>query len=127
MKGLMAFLLLSASCATGLRNQTPPSGTVLPVRLSATLSSTKGKPEQIVTARVMQNVRLKSGDEIRKGTQIVGHISKFVPASGSAAAEIMLTFDTLKPFKPHGIGENQPQSGSLESGNTACRNAEVLR
>ena len=96
MKGIVVFLLLSAS-ATGLHAQAAvPAGTVLPVRLDSSLTSTKSKPEQIVRARVMQNVLLPGGSEIRQGTQVVGHLVKSVPASGNSAAEMILTFDSIK-------------------------------
>jgi len=96
MKGMVVFLLLLAS-ATGLHAQTAvPPGTVLPVRLDSSVSSVDSKPEQIVTARVMQNVPLPGGAQIRKGTEVVGHLVKLVPASGNSTAEMVFTFDSIK-------------------------------
>jgi hypothetical protein len=96
MKAMVVFLLLSAS-ATGLYAQTAvPPGTVLPVRLDTSVSSAKSKPEQIVTARVTQNVLLPGGSEVRQGTKVVGHLVKLVPASGNSAAEMILAFDSIK-------------------------------
>ena len=51
-----------------------PSGTILPVRLNATISASACKPGQIVTGRIMQNVLLASGGRIREGSKIIGHI-----------------------------------------------------
>lgn len=96
MKGMVVFLLL-LSPATGLPAQTSvPPGTVLPVRLDSSVSSAKSKPEQMVKARVMQDVLLPGGSEIRQGTQVVGHLVKLVPKSGNSAAQMILTFDSIR-------------------------------
>jgi hypothetical protein len=96
MKGMVVFALFSLS-ATGLYAQDAvPPGTVLPVRLDSAVSSRNSKPEQIVTARVMQNVLLPGGAQIHRGTEVIGHLVKLVPASGSSAAEMVLTFDSIK-------------------------------
>jgi hypothetical protein len=96
MKKLIAFLILSASAA-GLNAQTAvPPGTVLPVRLDSSVSSIKSTPEQVVTAHLMQNVLLPGGSQIHRGTEVVGHLVKLVPASGNSAAEMILTFDSIK-------------------------------
>src|SRR5262249_8922333 len=96
MKGMVAFLFLSAF-ATGLSAQTTvPPGTVLPVRLNSSVSSTASKSEQSISARIMQDVRLSGGLQIHKGAEVVGHLVKLVPASGNSPAEIILTFTELK-------------------------------
>jgi len=92
---MVVFLLLFA--AAGLNAQTAvPPGTVLPVKLDSSVSLAKNATEQIVTARVMQNVLLPGGSEIRRGTQVIGHLIKSVPASGNSAAELIFAFDSIK-------------------------------
>lgn len=86
--GLLAF---AAHAATSI-----PQGTVLPLRLNSTLSSAKGKPGQIITARVMQDVPLPDGRAIRAGATVIGHVTSVTPASNGSRASISLRFDTLK-------------------------------
>ncbi len=96
MKGIVAFLFLSVF-ATGLSAQTAvPPGTVLPVRLNSSVSSATSKPEQTVTARIMQDVRLPGGLRIHKGAEVLGHLVKLVPASGNSPAQMILTFNELR-------------------------------
>jgi hypothetical protein len=72
-----------------------PSGTVLPVRLETTLSSSKSQTGQRVTARIMQDVPLPHGSKIREGSKVLGHIvEKTDPAQGGPAS-ISVQFDTL--------------------------------
>src|SRR5262249_25141253 len=72
-----------------------PRGTILPVRLNATLSSRKSKPNQAVTARMMQSVPLADGAETPRGSKVEGRIVEVVPPSGTAGARISLQFDKL--------------------------------
>jgi hypothetical protein len=96
MKGMVVFTLFSLS-ATGLYAQDAvPPGTVLPVRLSSSVSSARSRPEQIVTARVMQNILLPGGAEIHRGSEVVGHLVKMVPASAHSAAALVLAFDAIR-------------------------------
>src|SRR5258706_14498976 len=44
-----------------------PPGTRLPVRLNSSLSSTETKRSQIIIARIMQDVPLATGGQIRNG------------------------------------------------------------
>lgn len=71
-------------------------GTILPVRLESTISSAKSKPEQTITARIMQDVPLASGSKIRAGTKVVGRIMELTSASSKGEAKVILRFDTLK-------------------------------
>jgi hypothetical protein len=73
-----------------------PRGTILPVRLNATLSSVKSKANQAVTARIMQSVPLPDGSEIPRGSKVEGRIVEVVPGSGTAGARISLQFDKLR-------------------------------
>lgn len=73
-----------------------PAGTVLPVRLNATLSSAKSAPGQTITARIMQNVPLPDGSTIRAGAKVIGHVVGVAPASNRGLASITVQFDTLE-------------------------------
>jgi hypothetical protein len=96
MKEIVVFLFLS-SFPMGLHAQSMvPHGTVLPVRLNSSISSETGKPGYTVTARLMQDVLLPGGSEIKKGAQIVGHLVKSAPSSGNSPAQVVLIFDSLR-------------------------------
>lgn len=93
--------LLSATLSTALE-QTPgegaaaiPNGTILPVRLNTTLSSTKCKPGQEITARIMQDVPLIQGAKIKEGAKVTGHIVDVSPATPSAPGRVSVKFDKL--------------------------------
>jgi len=73
-----------------------PHGTVLAVRLNATLSSVKSKPHEVVTARIMQSVPLPDGSEIPKGSKVEGQIVEVVRGTGGPGARISLQFDKLR-------------------------------
>jgi hypothetical protein len=74
---------------------TVPSGTILPVRLNSTISSTKSKPGEEITGRIMQDVPLPSGMMVRAGSKVVGHIAEVVPATSTENARISIQFDKL--------------------------------
>jgi hypothetical protein len=89
---IIGFLALSAGVSGP---QTIPAGTILPVRLNNTLSSSKCKPGQRITARVMQTVPLPDGGAIPEGSKVVGHVVR-VSAPATGGAEIAFQFDTVK-------------------------------
>lgn len=96
MKQTVVFLFF-CSFSTGLQAQSAvPSGTVLPVRLNSSISSETDKPGHSVTARLMQNVQLPGGSEIKKGAQIVGRLVKSAPSSKNSPAQVVLIFDSLQ-------------------------------
>ena len=72
-----------------------PSGTILPVRLNATISSAKSTPGQVITGRIMQDVPLSPGVRIKEGSKVLGHIVEISPATNSTGARISLQFDKL--------------------------------
>lgn len=59
---------------------TIPIGTIVPLRLNGTLSSKNSKPNQRISARVMQDVPLQGGGKIREGAKITGHVIDVRPA-----------------------------------------------
>jgi hypothetical protein len=70
-----------------------PSGTILPIRLTSTISSATCKPGQVITGRIMQNVLLASGGKIKEGSKILGHIVEVTPATAGAQARVSFQFD----------------------------------
>jgi len=72
-----------------------PRGTILPVRLNQSISSSKSQPGQIITARIMQDVPLANGGKIREGSKVIGHVvSVSSPAEGDGS-KLSLQFDKL--------------------------------
>lgn len=76
-------------------NYAIPPGTVLPVRLNSTISSAKSKPGQVIIGRIMQDVPLSSGIQIKQGSKVVGNIVEVTPASAGKPATISLRFDKV--------------------------------
>jgi hypothetical protein len=72
-----------------------PAGTILPVRLNATISSGKAKAGQVITGRIMQDVPLAGGARIAAGTKVVGHIVEKVAGSAGAPGHVSLQFDRV--------------------------------
>jgi hypothetical protein len=94
MKSILWMALLT--CGTQLFAQTAvPAGTILPVALSSSLNSRKSKAGQVITARIMQNVPLATGSQLRAGTKVLGRVVEVSPADGTHGATMSLRFDTL--------------------------------
>ena len=70
-------------------------GTILPIRLNSSLSSSKTQPGQIITARIMQDVPLADGGKIREGSKVIGHVVDVSTSSDANTEQISLQFDTL--------------------------------
>ncbi len=95
--GLLSGLL---ALATGSFGQNAiPAGTILPLQLDTSLNSAKSKPGQLVTARLMQDVPLPSGERIRAGSKAIGHVLDVVEAKDGSGAKLSLQFDTLEVSK----------------------------
>jgi hypothetical protein len=73
-----------------------PDSTVLPVRLDTSISSRKTKPDQVITARVMQDVPLPGDAKIPAGSMLAGEVTAVQPASGGTGGTISFRFDTLR-------------------------------
>jgi hypothetical protein len=90
-------LLLFLTAVSGLcADDSIPPGTILPVGLNSTLSSTKCKPGQIITARIMQDLPPRKGMVIRSGAKVIGHIVHVTAASNGTPASLSFRFDTLE-------------------------------
>jgi hypothetical protein len=72
-----------------------PPGTILPVRLNSSLSSSDTKPGQIITARIMQDVPLAHGGKIREGSKVIGHVVDVSSPTDGTAERISLQFDKV--------------------------------
>jgi hypothetical protein len=98
------FVLLFVAVACGaaaVAGATPaqvsiPNGTILPVRLSGSVSSRKSKPGQVITARVMQDVPLGSGTTIRSGARVTGRVVSVSPAANGGNAIVSIVFDAIQ-------------------------------
>jgi hypothetical protein len=73
-----------------------PAGTIVPVSLNSTLSSSHSKSGQIITARVMQDVPLPNGASIHAGAKVIGQIVSVTAASRESPASLSFRFDTLE-------------------------------
>ena len=72
-----------------------PAGTVLPVTLHGSLSTTKSKPGDLIKARVMQDIPLGAGSKIRAGAYVDGKVISVATASGGNSARITFQFNRL--------------------------------
>jgi hypothetical protein len=86
--------LLFFPLAAVLAQQVPP-GTVLPIMASNTLDSAKSKPGDRLTGRLMQDVRLPSGERLRAGAKVEGWVTKSTNSAGSTGARVAVRFDRL--------------------------------
>jgi len=73
-----------------------PPGTILPVRLNSTLSSSKSKANEAIIARIMQDVPLAGRAKIPEGSQVLGFIVEVDAAKSGSPAVISLRFDKLR-------------------------------
>jgi len=91
------FLLSMAIFIFAMQSQAQdavPAGVLLPVRLNSSLDSGKVQPGQVITARVMEEVRLSPTSLIPVGARVTGHVVEVKQMKGSAK-EISVRFDSL--------------------------------
>jgi hypothetical protein len=106
-----------------------PAGTIIPVSLNSALRSDKTGIGGAVTATVMQDVLLGSGETLRRGSKLTGHVIDAIPPGrGSDEARISFQFDQvqlgdrtvpittnlLAVASPHAVLEASPQPSSSE-------------
>jgi hypothetical protein len=72
-----------------------PGGTILPVRLNSSISSSKAKAGDIISARIMQDVPLANGGTIREGSKVIGHVVDVSSTPEGGAEKISLQFDKV--------------------------------
>jgi len=68
-----------------------PAGTILPITLNSALRSDKSGNGATITATVMQDVPLGTGQTLRKGSNLTGHVVESV-ASGKRSDESRISF-----------------------------------
>jgi hypothetical protein len=74
-----------------------PAGTIIPVSLNSTLRSDKSESGDAITATVMQDVIVASGEILRKGSVVTGHvIETVVPGNRSEESKISFQFDQVQ-------------------------------
>ncbi|HXX43362.1 MAG TPA: hypothetical protein VEJ38_01440 [Candidatus Acidoferrales bacterium] len=100
-KAVLFALICLFALTAGLRaDDSITPGTILPITLSSTLSSAKGRPGQVITARIAQDVPLPGGTKIHAGAKVYGQIVSVTPESSTSPASISFRFDTVET--PHG-------------------------
>lgn len=90
-----ALVFAGAFATTAISQNRIPAGTVIPVELNTSLSSTKTKASEKISARVMQDVPLKDGGKIPRGAQVTGHVLAVTRSTNGSGARIALHFDKL--------------------------------
>ena len=76
---------------------TIPAGTILPISLNSTLRSDKSGSGAAITATVMQDVPLGSGETLRKGSKVTGHVVEAtISGKGSDESRISFQFDQVQ-------------------------------
>jgi hypothetical protein len=78
-----------------LAQSTIDAGTILPVRLNSGLNSHKAKPGQVISARLMQEIRLPSGATLHPGAKVIGHVINVERGKAANAAQLSIRFDAL--------------------------------
>jgi hypothetical protein len=74
-----------------------PAGTIIPVSLNSSLRSDKTGSGTTVTATVMQDVPLGSGEMLRRGSKLTGHVVDTIPSGiGSDEARISFRFERVQ-------------------------------
>src|SRR5271163_4803645 len=88
-------VLLGALLVATLVAQEIPAGTVFPVMTNNSVDSRKSKPGDRISARLMQDVVLPSGDRIRRGATVDGQIVDATPPSAAAGARVTIRFSRV--------------------------------
>jgi len=73
-----------------------PAGTIIPVSLNSTLRSDHSGSGDAITATVMQDVVVASGENLRRGSRVTGHvIGAIAPGNRSDESKISFQFDEV--------------------------------
>jgi hypothetical protein len=89
-----ACIVLFLLAATGFAQEIP-AGTVLPVMTNRRVDSRKSKPGDRISARLMQDVTLPSGEQIRAGAKLDGRVVETTAGSTKGASRLIVRFDRL--------------------------------
>ena len=93
-RSLLLFVLALLLAVRSDAQQLPPR-TALPVMSNSSLNFAKAKPGDRITARLMQDVVLPSGEKISAGAKIEGQVVEAVRSSSSSLARMVARFDRL--------------------------------
>ena len=72
-----------------------PAGTALPMMLNSTLDAKKDKPGEKIEGKIMQDVPLPSGGQIKSGSHVIGHVVS-VGKPGVAGSRIAVIFNQIE-------------------------------
>jgi hypothetical protein len=73
-----------------------PAGTIIPVSLNSTLRSDHSGSGDAITATVMQDVVVASGETLRRGSKVTGHVIEAIaPGNRSDESKISFQFDRV--------------------------------
>jgi hypothetical protein len=94
---LIVAVVCGGAATVGLPGQVSvPNGTILPIRLSTSLSSRKSKPGQVITGHIMQDVLLGPESKISRGARVTGHVVGVTPAAGGGNAQVSIALDAVQ-------------------------------
>jgi len=101
---LGALSLALISSAPGLAQPTSappaqvtiPAGTILPVVLRSTISSSRVKQGQRIEGKIAQDVPLSDGSKIRAGTKLIGQVVDVTRATDRTPGRVSLRFEELQ-------------------------------
>jgi hypothetical protein len=79
------------------QSESIPAGTIIPVILNSTLRSDKSGSGDAITATIMQDVPLGTGETLRAGSKVAGHVVAAInPGKGSDEPRISFQFDQVR-------------------------------
>ncbi len=87
-------LVLISGAGAAFAKISIPAGTVLPVALHGSLSTTKSKVGQVVKARVMQDIPLGEGARFTRARTFEGKVIAVTAAANGSGASITFEFDS---------------------------------
>jgi hypothetical protein len=86
-----------AKARTASSTEEIPAGTILPVSLPSDISSDKSPIGSTITATLMQDVPLKAGITLPKGSKVIGRVLETVPpGGGSDEVSVSFQFDQVR-------------------------------
>ena len=86
-----------AKNAAATSRETIPAGTILPVSLDSAIGSDQSQAGAPIAATLMQDVSLKTGVTLRKGSKVFGHVVEAVrPGQGADEARLSFEFDHVQ-------------------------------
>jgi len=91
---VVAAMLLAISTDLAAQSE-PRAGTTLPVMLTSGLNSSKVRPGERITARVMQAVSVTAGSEIPAGAKVLGHILRVETQQSETGSQLSFRFDRI--------------------------------